>query len=535
MTNKSPQPHIQGLRMTKRRQHDHQPARGTEGLDRRDFIKGVAAATAVGGLFAPASALADADDGAPDSAPKIAKKLLPPPGIDVEPSSEKDWQEVRDAFLLGKDYIHMNTGTTGSQPAFALNNLALYNRYKSEDPKDWEHNLNADYPALFPMGPSLFGPSALAARQQQVAAAYNAADPSEVVLSYNTTDGCNLIFAGTPWQPGDRIITTSFEHPALTGPIAWAAATHGVEVVKIDMGLISPFTADITVQDVLDLFEPALAAPLPAGAKQYLAFSEIFYKNGLRLPVEDLCALARAHGAYSIVDTAHGFGMMPIDFQAYGADFVAGAGHKWLCGGPGTGILYIRNTGSDVPPFDLGNFFLYAFLSPDAIAGRQYDPSTWVQLRGENNRPALYAMTDSLALFEQIGIDAVYQRGVELGNYLKAKIDAQWPGALWVEGRQPYSPFATALTSFNPFVGRDEDASYGALQGAINTVVNALAAEDPKIYIRYVTWHSSLAAASDDRVGFRVSTHGVYNSYDEVDHVFDRLVYQIQQSGLPTI
>jgi len=503
------------------------------GLERRDFLKGFAAAAVTAGVTAPGAALASGSNN--NGRGFLPKRLERPPRVRGNPWSERYWRKVRKAFLLDRDYIHMNTGTTGSLPGFALNNLAVYNRYKSEDPKDWEANLNAEYPDLFPLGQSLFGPSALAARQQQVAAAYNAADPSEVVLSYNTTDGCNLIFAGTPWQPGDRIITTSFEHPALTGPIAWAQATHGVEVVTIDMGLISPFTADITVQDVVDLFKPALSASLPSGAKQYLAISDIFYKNGLRLPVEDLCALARAYGAYSIVDTAHGFGMLPIDFQAYGADFVSGAGHKWLCGGPGTGILYIRNTGDDLPPFDLGNFFLYALLSPGGIANRDYDPSTWVQLRGENNRPALYAMTDSLAFFEQVGLDAIYQRGVELGNALKAKIEAQWPGSLWVDARPPYSPFATALTSFNPFVGRDDSGSYAALRTVMSDVANALAAEDPKTYIRFVTWRSSLAAESDDRVGFRISTHGVYNSYEEVDYVFDRLVYQIEQTGLPTL
>lgn len=522
------------------RKHPHaDSAAAPAGLDRRSFMKGVATATAAGGLIGPGVALASDDDtfdrGRDFSEGWLPRRLLPPPAPRGNPGTEAYWRRVRRAFVLDRDYIHMNTGTTGSLPRFAQHNLGVYNLYKADDPKDWEDNLNSDYPDLFPLGPSLFGDSALAARQQQVAAAYNAADPSEVVLSYNTTDGCNLIFAGTPWQPGDRIVTTSFEHPALTGPMAWAAANRGVEVVTIDMGLISPFTADITVQDVLDLFEPALAAPLPAGAKQYLAISDIFYKNGLRLPVEDLCALARSYGAYSIVDTAHGFGMLPIDFQSYGADFVAGAGHKWLCGGPGTGILYIRNTGGNLPPFDLGNFFLYAFLSPGDIANRQYDPSTWVQLRGENNRPALYAMTDALAFWEQIGIDAIYQRGVELGNYLKHKIDAQWPGSLWVEPRPAYSPFATALTSFNPFVGRDDAASYGTLRSAISSVADALAAEDSKIYIRFVTWPSSTAAPGDDRVGFRVSTHGVYNSYDEVDYVFDRLVDQIQQTGLPTI
>ncbi|MCG6940572.1 MAG: aminotransferase class V-fold PLP-dependent enzyme [Thiohalocapsa sp.] len=520
-------------RSRKAQSPDVQQQAPAEGWNRREFIQGVATATAMGGMMGPGVALAG--DGHHRNKLRLPNTLQAPPEIHGDPTHEHYWAKVRRAFTLDQDYIHMNTGTTGSLPAFALANLAVYNLYKAQDPKDWEANLNADYPDLFPLGASVFGPSGLAARQQQVADAYNAASVSEVVLSYNTTDGCNLIFAGTPWQPGDRIVTTSFEHPALSGPIAWAQATRGVEVVTIDMGLVTPFTADITVQDVLDLFEPALAAPLPAGAKQYLAFSEIFYKNGLRLPVEDLCALARAYGAYSIVDTAHGFGMLPIDFQAYGADFMSGAGHKWLCGGPGTGNLYIRSTGTNLPPFDLGNFFLYAYVSPADMSVRAYDPSAWVQLRGENNRPALYAMTDSLALFQQVGIDAIYQRGVELGNYLKAKIEAQWPGALWVEAREPYSPFATALTAFNPFVGRDDSSAYEALHTAVSDVVDALAADDPKTYIRYTTWESSLAAAGDDRVGFRVSTHGVYNNYDEVDDMFDRLVYHVQQTGVPTI
>ena len=70
--------------------------------------------------------------------------------------------------------------------------------------------------------------------------------------SYNTTDACNLIFAGTPWNPGDRIICTQWEHAALAGPIAWARDYFGVEVKIVD--LPSNFTADITVQDVCGSF-----------------------------------------------------------------------------------------------------------------------------------------------------------------------------------------------------------------------------------------------------------------------------------------
>jgi selenocysteine lyase/cysteine desulfurase len=404
--------------------------------------------------------------------------------------------------------------------------------YKGQDPRDWESNLAADCPALFP---TLDG-SATSARQAAVAAAYHA-NPDEIVLSYNTTDACNLIFAGTPWKPGDRIITTSFEHPALAGPIAWARDYHGVEVVVIDMP--STVDAHFTVQDMLAPFEQALLQPLPsADNKQYVAFSEIFYKNGLRMPVAEICALARTYGAYSIVDTAHGWGMLPIDCHAYGADFIAGAGHKWLCGGPGTGICYVRTSyrAEDwpLPPFAMGLFVLYGnvFDAPSTwFERRDWSPSRSMQSRGEYNRPALYAMTDSLSFFAQVGIDAIYQRGVALGEYLKLKIEAQWGAdALWVQ-RNPEARFATALTSFNPFATKDDASAYTTLRSAMSEVLTALAAETPKIYIRYVTWRTSQSAPADNRIGFRVSTHAMYNSPGEIDHVFDRIVYHVRKAS----
>jgi selenocysteine lyase/cysteine desulfurase len=267
----------------------------------------------------------------------------PPPAVSGAPWSEQYWRQVRKAFILPDDYIHMNTGTTGSQPFFSLNNQAIYDLYKSMAPRDWEANLNARHPDLFPLAPS-----ARSARQAAVAAVYGA-NADEIILSYNTTDACNLIFAGTPWQPGDRIITTSFEHPALAGPSAWARDYHGVEVAIIEMP--SNFTSSITVSDVLSWFEAELAKPLGSGNKQYVAFSEIFYKNGLRMPVREICSLAKQYGAWSIIDSAHGWGQYPIDCHASQADFIAGAGHKWLCGGPGTGILYVRkSSGGSLPP-----------------------------------------------------------------------------------------------------------------------------------------------------------------------------------------
>jgi isopenicillin-N epimerase len=512
------------------------------GIARRDFLKGIAAAALTAGVIGTgeARALAAAPPWAHSQQNILPQTLQPFPTIQAPRGTEGFWAQVRNTFILPDNYIHMNTGTTGSQPLFSLTNLGVYNLFKSMDPRDWESNLHHDFPQLFPVSSSILGTSGLASRQAAVAAQYGA-NADEIVLSYNTTDACNLIFAGTPWNPGDRIITTQWEHPALEGPVNWARDYHSVDIRFVD--LPSNFTSNISVADVLTLFENQLSQPgLPPGAKQYLAFSEVFYKNGLRMPVAELCALARSYGAFSIVDSAHGWGHLPINCHAYGADFIAGAGHKWLCGGPGTGIFYVRNSGTNLPPFAMGNFFLYANGDLPSHESANFNtrnwmfggPSVYVQLRGEANTPALYAMTDSAAYFNYLGVQDIYNRGVALGNYLKSKVTAHWgPNALWVHPGN--SAFATAVTSFNPFAGKDDPSQYDTMNTAITNILNTLAGEDPKIYLRSTQWHNLHTDSADNRVGLRVSTHGVYNNADQIDFMFGRLVAAVNASGLPQL
>ncbi len=498
------------------------------GFGRRDFLKGVASAAVTAGIIGTREAKAFTTSSEEHKISRLVQnRLLPHPKIDGSPKSEEYWHRVRKSFVLPENYLHLNTGTTGSPPLFTQVNLGVYNLQKSLDPRDWEKNLNGLYPDLFPIVPS-----ARAARQAAVAAAYGA-NPDEIVLDYNTSDGLNLVFAGTPWKAGDRIITTSFEHPALAGPTAWARDYHGVQVAIIDIP--SNFTSSITVSEVLSWFESELGKPLGAGNKQYVAFSEIFYKNGVRLPVKEISMLAKQYGAYVIVDSAHGWGQIPINAHDYGADFIAGAGHKWLSGGPGTGILYVRKSGDNLPPFAMGNYYSYGnlFVSPSVnFDNRNWSPAATIQSRGEINTPAIYTMTDSLSFFTHIGLQNIYERGVDLGDYLKMKIEKRWGAkALWVQ-RNSDPAFATFLTCFSPFQGKDDSSKYSIINSAITKIHNNLAAETPKINIRSVTWRDKQTDPADNRVGFRISTHAVYNNYEEINYLLERLVFHVDASGL---
>ncbi len=99
-------------------------------------------------------------------------------------------------------------------------------------------------------------------------------------------------------------------------------------------------------------------------------------------------------------------------------------------------------------------------------------------------------------------------------------------------GAAGHSSFATAVTSFNPFTGKDDPNQYDAMNKAMTNILNTLAGEDPKIYLRTTTWHNLYTDVADNRVGFRVSTHGVYNNYAQIDHMFGRLVAAVNTSGL---
>lgn len=494
---------------------------------RRGFMKGAA----MGGVASFMSLGATPAISAP-AAIRHPYRADPAAGLANVPAiaaqgGEAFWTEVRSHFGLAEDYVHMNTGTTGSLPLFAQQNLAVMNAYKAADPLNWSKQLAEDFPEAYRAGDKA---DAIAVRQAEIAAMYGA-NADEIVLTYNTTDGCAIVFTGIPWRAGDRIIVTSMEHAGMMGSVNWAAAFHGVEVVTVP--LASMTTSALTADEVVGLFAQELDKPLPSGAKQYVAFSEIPYKNGLRLPVQQICAAARSRGGFSIVDSAHGWGQIVVDCHGYGADFIAGAGHKWLSGGPGTGILYVRNSGDNLPEFGFPHRYQLKFAG-----NRDWAPASVMQGRGEYNRPALIAMGDVARFYAGIGTEAIYARCVELGDYLKDRIAERWgESALWVQ-KNADPIFATGLTCFNPFTTREDSAEYDTMKGAFEQVLDGLmTASAKKIYIRTSDWRDASSPAGDgnDRIGLRISTHAVYNNKEDVDLLFDSLVKQIDATGLKQV
>ena len=154
----------------------------------------------------------------------------------------------------------------------------------------------------------------------------------DVALTSGTTHGLQAIALSFPWRAGDRVVLLEGEFPANVTPWLRACELFGVRPVFLR-------AADFGGDAARGL--EALDAALAAGARLFTT-SSVQFQTGLAMPLGEMAAICRRHGAALCVDAIQSAGVVPIDFAALGADYVACGAHKWLMGVDGAGFLWIR-------------------------------------------------------------------------------------------------------------------------------------------------------------------------------------------------
>ncbi|CAN5678756.1 aminotransferase class V-fold PLP-dependent enzyme [soil metagenome] len=149
--------------------------------------------------------------------------------------------------------------------------------------------------------------------------------PEDVALTQSTTHGMNLGVSSINWGPGDEVISTTTEHPGCLAPLHALRERFGVKLKLLP----PPVTAE-KIKEAL------------TSNTRLIALSHVDWTTGETLPLEEICAVAREHGALTLVDGAQSVGNISVDAPATGADMYAFTGHKWLLGPEGMGALYVR-------------------------------------------------------------------------------------------------------------------------------------------------------------------------------------------------
>ena len=159
------------------------------------------------------------------------------------------------------------------------------------------------------------------------AAAFLHCKTDELVLTRSTTDGMNWVAQGLTLAAGDHVLTTDQEHPGGRACWDYVARRYGV---TLDVVAIPPGE-----NDALAIVDRMAKAITPR--TRVLSFSHLLSSTGLRMPVAELSALARARGCIAVVDGAQAVGGIAVDVKALGCHAYATSGHKWLLAPKGQG------------------------------------------------------------------------------------------------------------------------------------------------------------------------------------------------------
>jgi cysteine desulfurase / selenocysteine lyase len=234
-----------------------------------------------------------------------------------------------------------------------------------------------------------------------------AADPDEIALVRNTTEGISLVAEGFPWQEGDNVVTLDNEFPSNQYP--WMnLASRGVETRRV-----------ATQGGRVDLARLAEACDQRT---KIVSVSWVGYASGWRIDPAEVADMVHARGALLFVDAIQGLGAFPIDVHAAGIDFLAADGHKWLLGPEGAGLLYVGKQHLDrlrplgvgwhsvVQTFDYTNVELN--LKPTAA---RYEG-------GSANVAGFLGLAESLELLLKLGVDAIGRRILEITDLACARL-----------------------------------------------------------------------------------------------------------------
>jgi len=160
------------------------------------------------------------------------------------------------------------------------------------------------------------------------------AAPHEILLTRSASESMQVLIGQyRDLQPGDAVLWSNLDYPAMRYAMAWLEGRRGARPVELNL------TLPLGREALLQRYAAALRDT--PGLKLML-LSQVFPANGQVVPVREIVAMAREHGVDVLVDSAHALGQFEVDVQALDVDFAGFNLHKWIGAPPGLGFVYIR-------------------------------------------------------------------------------------------------------------------------------------------------------------------------------------------------
>lgn len=239
--------------------------------------------------------------------------------------------------------------------------------------------------------------------RQTVQQFIHAKSPAEIVFTRGTTEGLNLVastFAETFMQAGDEVILSVMEHHSNIVPWQLQAKKRGI-VLKV-----IPMTDEGEL--IMDAYEELFTEKT-----KFVSITHVSNVLGTINPVQQMIAIAHAHGVPVMVDGAQSTPHFAVDMQLLDCDFFVFSGHK-AYGPTGVGVLYGKEEWLDrLPPYQGGG---------EMISHVSFDKVTFERppLKFEAGTPdyiATHGLAVALDYLSHLGMENIAQHEQKLTAY----------------------------------------------------------------------------------------------------------------------
>ncbi len=162
---------------------------------------------------------------------------------------------------------------------------------------------------------------------------------------------------------------------------------------------------------------PELLADAVGPQTALVVLSHVAYRSAHLADLPALTRIAHDAGALVLWDLCHSAGSVPIALDEAGADLAVGCSYKYLNGGPGApAFLYVAERHLDALTQPIQGWM--GAVDP-FLMGPTYAPAAGIRrfLSGTPPIVGMLALQDMLALVEEVGIEAVRAKSVDLTSY----------------------------------------------------------------------------------------------------------------------
>ncbi len=240
----------------------------------------------------------------------------------------------------------------------------------------------------------------------------NAPSVGDIALLKNTSEAISVVACGLRWQGGENIVSTDEEFPS--NRIPWQAqCKSGVEFREIN---------------ILHSDDPEFALINACDEKtRVLTVSSVQYGSGIRLDLQRLGEFCSTNNILFCVDAIQSIGAHQIDVQAIQADFVMADGHKWMLGPEGIALFYCNPEIRD--QLELRQYGWRMIQDAGNYDMKEWRPAADAKRFecGSPNMLGIHALSASLSLFEEIGMEKIERSILMNTAYLLEKL-SNFPG-----------------------------------------------------------------------------------------------------------